>query len=98
MITPVVITPVRFPRVSGDRPYGASMAGVDAQLADALRKAVEPGAFEQDKRDWWVTQASIECNNLFNDPALEPFLMVNAPKAYGVIRLSAISKPDGTKL
>ena len=66
-----------------------------AQLADALRTAVEPGAFEEDKRGWWVTQISIECNNLFNEPALESFLMVNAPKAYGVIRLSAISKPEG---
>ena len=64
-----------------------------AQLADALRTAVEPGAFEEDKRDWWVTQISIECNNLFNEPALEAFLMANAPKAYGVIRLAAISKP-----
>jgi hypothetical protein len=66
-----------------------------AQLADALRTAVEPGAFEQDRRDWWVAQVSIECNNLFNEPALESFLMTNAPKAYGVIRLAAISKPDG---
>ena len=69
-----------------------------AQLADAVRKAVEPGAFEEDKRDWWVTQVSIECNNLFNEPALESFLMANAPKAYGVIRLSAISTPDGTEV
>ena len=69
-----------------------------AQLADALRTAVEPGAFEEDKRDWWVTQVSIECNNLFNEPALEAFLMANAPKAYGVIRLSAISKPDGLEV
>ena len=66
-----------------------------AQLAQALRNAIEPGAFEEDKRDWWVTQVSIECNNLFNEPALEAFLMANAPKAYGVVRLTAISKPDG---
>ena len=66
-----------------------------AQLADALRTAVEPGAFEENRRDWWVAQVSIECNNLFNEPALELFLMANAPKAYGVIRLSAISKPEG---
>ena len=66
-----------------------------AQLADAVRKAVEPNAFAEDKRGWWVTQTSIECNNLFNDPGLEAFLMTRAPKAYGVIRLSAISKSDG---
>jgi hypothetical protein len=30
---------------------------------------------------------------LFDDPALESFLMTHAPKAYGVIRLAAISKP-----
>ena len=72
--------------------------GPTAQLADALRKAVEPGAFPPDRRDWWVTQVAIECNNLFNDPALESFLMANAPKAYGVIRLTAISTPDGAKL
>ena len=65
-----------------------------AQLADALRTAVEPGAFDEDKREWWVTQVSIECNNLFNEPALEAFLMANAPKAYGVIRLAAISTPE----
>lgn len=64
-----------------------------AQLADALRKAVEPNAFAEDKRDWWVTQTAIDCNNLFNDPGLEAFLMTRAPKAYGVIRLSAISRP-----
>jgi hypothetical protein len=60
-----------------------------------VRKAVEPGAFAEDKRDWWVTQAAIECDNLFNDSGLEAFLMTRAPKAYGVIRLSAISRPDG---
>ena len=65
-----------------------------AQLADALRTAVEPGAFAEDKREWWVTQVSIECNNLFNEPALEAFLMANAPKAYGVIRLAAISTTE----
>ena len=69
-----------------------------AQLADALRTAVEPGAFDEDKRDWWVTQVSIECNNLFNEPALEAFLMANAPKAYGVIRLAAISTPEGMQV
>lgn len=69
-----------------------------AQLADAVRTAVEPGAFEEGKRDWWVTQVSIECNNLFNESALEAFLMVNAPKAYGVIRLAAISTPDGLEV
>lgn len=68
-----------------------------SQLADALRTAVEPGAFAEDKRDWWVTQVAIECNNLFNEPALEAFLMANAPKAYGVIRLAAISKSDGVE-
>lgn len=65
-----------------------------AQLADALRTAVEPGAFDEDKREWWATQVSIECNNLFNEPALEAFLMANAPKAYGVIRLAAISTTE----
>ncbi len=65
-----------------------------AQLADALRTAVEPGAFDEDKCEWWVTQVSIECNNLFNEPALEAFLMANAPKAYGVIRLAAISTTE----
>ena len=69
-----------------------------AQLADALRTAVEPSAFEEDKRGWWVRQVSVECNNLFNEPGLETFLMANAPKAYGVIRLSAISTPDGTEV
>jgi hypothetical protein len=68
-----------------------------AQLADSLRTAVEPDAFEEDKRDWWVSQVSIECNNLFDEPALEAFLMANAPKAYGVIRLAAISKSDGVQ-
>jgi hypothetical protein len=76
-------------------PKAVLPTGPTAQLADALRKAFEPGAFAPDRRDWWVTQVSIECNNLFNDPALEPFLMANAPKAYGVIRLTAISTPDG---
>ena len=79
-------------------PKAVLPTGQTAQLADALRKAVEPGAFAPDRRDWWVTQVAIECNNLFNDPALESFLMANAPKAYGVIRLTAISTPDGTKL
>ena len=65
-----------------------------AQLADAVRKAVEPNAFVADKRNWWETQTAIECNNLFDDPGLEAFLMTRAPKAYGVIRLSAISNPD----
>jgi hypothetical protein len=65
-----------------------------AQLADAVRRAVEPGAFEPAKRDWWVTQVAMECHNLFNDPALESFLLANAPKAYGVVRLTAISTPD----
>jgi hypothetical protein len=68
-----------------------------AEMARAVRETAEPGAFDDDKRDWWAMQTSIECHNLFNDSALEPFLMVNAPKAYGVIRLSAISKPDGTQ-
>jgi hypothetical protein len=76
-------------------PKAAPPAMPTAQLADAVRRAVEPGAIEEGKRDWWVTQVSIECNNLFNDPALEPFLLANAPKAYGVIRLTAISTPDG---
>jgi hypothetical protein len=76
-------------------PKAALPAMPTAQLAEAVRSAVEPGAFEEGKRDWWVTQVSIECNNLFNDPALEPFLLANAPKAYGVIRLTAISTPDG---
>lgn len=67
-----------------------------SQLAQAVREAAEPGAFEDDRREWWVMQTSIECHNLFNDSALEPFLMVQAPKAYGVVRLSAISRPDGT--
>ena len=69
-----------------------------AQLADALRTAVEPGTFEEDKRDCWVTQVSIECNNLFNEPAQEAFLMANAPKAYEVIRLAAISTPEGMQV
>lgn len=68
-----------------------------AQLADALRTAVQPDAFGEGKGDWWETQVAIECNNLFNDPALEPFLLVHAPKAYGVIRLTAISQPEGVK-
>ena len=38
---------------------------------------------------------AIECNNLFNEPALESFFMTNAPKAYGVIRLAAISRTNG---
>ena len=67
------------------------------ELANALRADVEPGAFEEDKRDWWLTQVSIECNNLFDESALESFLVANAPKAYGVIRLSAISKVEGMK-
>ena len=76
-------------------PKAGLLARPIAQLADALRTAVEPGAFDEDKRDWWVTQVSIECNNPFNEPALEAFLMANAPKAYGVIRLAAISTPEG---
>ncbi len=69
-----------------------------AQLADAVRKAVEPNAFSEDKRAWWVTQTAIECNNLFDDPGLEAFLITRAPKAYGVIRLSAISTPDSMEV
>ncbi len=76
-------------------PKAGLTASTTAQLAGALRKVVEPGAFDPDRRDWWVMQTSIECNNLFNESTLEHFLMANAPKAYGVIRLSAISKPDG---
>ena len=68
-----------------------------AQLADALRTAVQPDAFAEGKGDWWEMQVAIECNNLFNDPALEPFLLANAPKGYGVIRLTAISQPEGVK-
>jgi hypothetical protein len=64
------------------------------QVANTLRAAAEPGAFPSDRRDWWVSQTWIECNNLFDDPALESFLMTHAPKAYGVIRLAAISKPE----
>jgi hypothetical protein len=62
-----------------------------AELANAVRKAVGPTAFANDRRSWWLTQTTIECDNLFGDPALEPFFLTYAPKAYGVIRLSAIS-------
>jgi hypothetical protein len=65
-----------------------------AQVANALRDGAEPNAFPADGRDWWVSQTWIECNNLFDDPALESFLMIHAPKAYGVVRLAAISKPE----
>lgn len=68
------------------------------ELADAVRRTVQPSAFEVDKSDWWKTQVAIECNNLFNDSTLEPFLLANAPKGYGVIRLTAISQPDDIKV
>jgi hypothetical protein len=66
-----------------------------AQLADAVRTAVGPDGIAPEKRAWWQQQVAIECNNLFNDTDLEPFLMAAAPKAYGVIRLSAVSKLEG---
>jgi hypothetical protein len=71
--------------------------GSPAELADSLRVAVEPGAFEEAQREWWASQVSIECNNLFDEARLEKFLMANAPKAYGVIRLTAISQTDHKK-
>jgi hypothetical protein len=76
-------------------PTAGLPGGNTAEIAESLRAEVEPDAFEEDKRGWWVTQVAIECNNLFDEPMLEAFLMVNAPKAYGVIRLTAISQTDG---
>jgi hypothetical protein len=75
-------------------PKSVHPESLTAQVANALRDTAEPGAFPEDSRDWWVSQTWIECNNLFDDPALESFLMSHAPKAYGVIRLAAISKPE----
>ena len=67
-----------------------------AVLARTIRETVGPKAFPNEKRAWWEQQLSIECDNLFNDDALEQFLTQHAPKAYGVIRLSAISRGGGT--
>jgi hypothetical protein len=64
-----------------------------AQLAKAVRDAVGDAAFDDERRDWWREQVWIECNNLFDEAALEPFLMAYAPKAYGVIKLAAITRP-----
>lgn len=63
-----------------------------APVASDLRTALGAAHFEDDERSWWRDQSWHECNNLFNEAALEPFLMANAPKAYGVVRLASISK------
>ncbi len=63
------------------------------QLPSGIHVAVDLAPLTELLETWQLTQTSIECNNLFNDSTLEHFLLANAPKAYGVIRLAALSKP-----
>ena len=73
-------------------PTSVLPAARTAQLAHDLRSATGPAYFQDDDRSWWIEQTWHECNNLFNETALEALLMANAPKAYGVVRLASISK------
>ena len=65
-------------------------------LADSLRTTVGVDAFPADRRDWWITQVHIECDNLFNDSSLEAFLKQHAPKAYGFVIYSSIHAANAT--
>ena len=65
-------------------------------LARAVRAQRTVMEMTQQKSNWWTTQLGIECNELFNAAALEPYLLQRAPTAWGVVKTVALMSPRST--
>jgi hypothetical protein len=67
---------------------------ITTHLAAVLRQEAGFSRLPPDRSSWWTTQTAIECRNLWNDATLEPFFMLHAPKAWGVVKTVNVMTTD----